>query len=63
MRYDETQVRAVSYMPYHLDKRLMGMLWLMVSKAADRSSRVSTVTLSVLMYIGTFKRAGSVELN
>ena len=51
--------------PYHVGKRVMRMSWSMVSKAADRSSRVSAVTLplSVLTYMSlcTFKRAVSVE--
>ena len=49
MRFEENQLRAVLYMPYHLDMRLMRMLWSMVSKAEDRSSRVSAVTLPVLI--------------
>ena len=37
--------RAVSNIPYHVDKRVTRMSWSVVSKAAERSSRVSAVTL------------------
>ena len=45
VRYELNQLRAVPDIPYHDDKRVMRMSWSMVSKAADRSSRVSAVTL------------------
>ena len=52
---------SVPDIPYHVDKRVMRMLWSMVSKAADRSSRVSAVTLPLSMLrfmpLCTFKRA------
>ena len=59
------QLRAVPDIPYHVDKRVMRMSWSMVSKAVDRSSRVSAVTLPLsmlrFMSLCTFKRAVSVE--
>ena len=45
VRYEVDQPRTVPDIPYYVDKRVMRMSWSMVSKAADRSSRVSTVTL------------------
>ena len=45
VRYEVNQLKAVPDIPYHVDKRVIRMLWSMVSKAADRSSRVSAVTL------------------
>ena len=45
IRYEINQPRAVPDIPYHVDKRVLIMSWPMVSKAADRSSRVSAVTL------------------
>ena len=44
-RYEVNQLRAVPDIPYHVDKRIMRMSWSMALKAADRSSRVSAVTL------------------
>ena len=65
VRYEVNQLRAVPDIPYHVDKRVMQMLWSMVSKAADRSSRVSAVTLPLsmlrFMSLCTFRRAVSVE--
>ena len=65
VRYEVNQLRAVLDIPYHIDKRVMRMSWSMVSKAADRSSRVNAVTLSLSMLrflsLCTFKRAVSVE--
>ena len=65
VRYEVNQLRAVPDIPYHVDKRVMRMSWSMVSKAADRSSRVSAVTLPLsmlrFMSLCTFKRAVSVE--
>ena len=65
VRYEVTQLRAVPDMPYHVDRRVMRILWSMVSKAADRSSRVRAVTFVLsmlrLMSLCTFKRAVSVE--
>ena len=65
VRYAVHQLRAVPDIPYHVDKRVMRMLWSMVSKAADRSSRVSAVTLPLsmlrFMSLCTVKRAVSVE--
>ena len=67
VRYEVNQLRAVPDIPYHVDKRVMRMLWSMVSKAAalTLSSRVSAVTLPLsmlrLMSLCTFKRAVSVE--
>ena len=65
VRYKVNQLRAVPYIPYHVDKRVMRMSWAMVSKAADRSSRVSAVTLPLsmlrFMSLCAFKRAVSVE--
>ena len=53
--------------PYHVDKSVMIISWSMVLKAADRSSRVSSVTLPLsmlrLMSLCTFKRAVYVEWN
>ena len=66
VRYEVNQLRAVvPDILYHVDKRVMRTSWSMVSKAADRSSRVSAVTspLSMLrfMSVSTFKRAVFVE--
>ena len=65
VRYEVNQLKVVPDIPYHVDKRLMRMSWSMVSKAADRSSRVSAVTLSLsmlrFMSLCTFKRAVYVE--
>ena len=65
VRYEVNQLRAVPDMPYHVDRRVMRILWSMVSKAADRSSRVRAVTFPLsmlrLMSLCTFKRAVSVE--
>ena len=47
--YEVNQIRAVR--DIHVDKRVMRMSWSMVSKAADRSSRVSAVTLPLSMLI------------
>ena len=49
VRYEETQHNAMPHITYQVDKHLMRMLWLMVSYAADRSSMVSAVTLSLSM--------------
>ena len=49
VRYGVNQLKAVPDIPYHVDKRVMRMSWSMVSKAADRSSRVSAVTLPLSM--------------
>ena len=63
--YEVNQLRAVPDMPYHVDRRVMRILWSMVAKAADRSSRVRAVTFPLsmlrLMSLCTFKRAVSVE--
>ena len=65
VRYEVNRLKAVPDIPYHVDKRVMRMSWSMVSKAADRSSRVSAVTLplSILRFMSlcTFRRAVSVE--
>ena len=65
VRYEVNELRAVPDMPYHVDRRVMRILWSMVSKAADRSSRVRAVTFPLsmlrLMSLCTFKRAVSVE--
>ena len=65
VRYEVNQLRAVPDMPYHVDRRVMRILWSMVSKAADRSSRVRAVTFPLsmlsLMSLCTFKRAVYVE--
>ena len=65
VRYEVNQLRAVPDMPYHVDRRVMRILWSMVLKAADRSSRVRAVTFPLsmlrLMSLYTFKRAVSVE--
>ena len=53
VRYEVNQLKAVPDIPYHVDKRVMRMSWSMVSKAADRSSRVNAVTwtsISSCMY-------------
>ena len=50
VRYEVNQFRAVPDIPYHVDKHVMRMLWLMVSKAADRSSRVSPVPLPLSLF-------------
>ena len=49
VRYEVNQLKAVPDIPYHVDKRVMRMSWSMVSKAADRSSRVSAVTLPLAL--------------
>ena len=49
VRCEVNQLRAVPDIPYHVDKRVMRMLWSMESKAADRSSRVRAVTLTLLL--------------
>ena len=63
VRYEVNQLKAVPDIPYHVDKRVMRM-WSMMSKAADRSSRVSAVTLPLsmlrFMSLCTFKSAVSV---
>ena len=46
VRYDVNQLRAVPDIPYHVEKHVMRMSWSMMSKA-DRSSRVSSVTLPI----------------
>ena len=65
VRYEVNQLRAVPDMPYHVDRRVMRILWSMVSKAADKSSRVKAVTFPLsmlrLMSLCTFERAVSVE--
>ena len=65
VRYEVNQLRTVPDMPYHVDRRVMRILWSMVSKAANRSSRVRAVTFPLsmlrLMSLCTFKRAVSVE--
>ena len=52
VRYEVNQLKAVPDIPYHVDKRVMRISWSMVSKAADRSSRVSAVTLPLSMLKG-----------
>ena len=56
VRYEVNQPRAVPDVPYHVDKRVTRMSWSMVSKAADRSSRVSAVTLplSMLRFVNVY---------
>ena len=49
VRYEVNQRRAVPNIPYHVDKRVMRMSWSMESKAADRLSRVSALTLPLSM--------------
>ena len=44
VKYKVNQLRAVPDIPYRVDKRVVRMSWSMVSKAVDRSSRVSAVT-------------------
>ena len=65
VRYEENQRSAVPDMPHQVDKRLTRMSWSMASNAADRSSRVSAVTLPLsmlrLMSLSTFKRAVCVD--
>ena len=65
VRNEVNQLKAVPDIPYHVDKRVMRMSWSMVSMAADRSNRVSAVTLplSMLMFTSlcTFKSAVFVE--
>ena len=65
VRYEVNQLRAVRDIPYHVDKRVMRMLRSMMSKAADRSSRVRAVTLPLsmlrFMSLCTFQRAVFVE--
>ena len=60
--YEVNQFRAVPDILYHIDKRVMRM-----SKAADKSSRVSAVTLLLsalrFMSLCIFKRAIAVERN
>ena len=45
VRYEENQHNAVPDMLYQVDKRLMRMLLSVVSNVADRSTRLSAVTL------------------
>ena len=59
--YEVNQLTAMLDIPYHVDKRVLRMSWSMVSKAADRSSRVSAVTLLRFVSLCNFKRAVSVE--
>ena len=63
--YEVNELRAMLDIPYHVDKRVLRMSWSMVSKGADRSSRVSAVTLplSMLRFVSlcNFKRAVYVE--
>ena len=65
VRYEVDQLGAVPAIPYHVDKRVMRMSWSMVSKAADRLSRVRAVTLPLsmlrFMSLCTFKRVVAVE--
>ena len=65
VRYEVNQLRAVPDMPYHVDRRVMRIVWSIVSKVADGSSRVKAVTFPLsmlrLMSLCTFKRAVSVE--
>ena len=65
VRCEVNQRRAVPDFSYHVDKRAMRMSWSMVSKAADRSSRITAVSLPLsmlkFMSLCTFKRAVSVE--
>ena len=52
-------------MLYYNDKPLTSMLWTIVSKAADKSNKVSTVTLPLSIFrvtsLCTTKRAVSVD--
>ena len=63
VRYEVNQLKAVPDIPYHVDndKHVRRMSWSVVSKVADRSSRVSAVTvpLSMLRFMSlcSFKRA------
>ena len=63
--YEVNQRSAMPDMLYQVDDCLMRMSWSMVSSAADRSSRVRALTLSLsmlrLVSLYTFKRAVSVE--
>ena len=63
--YKVNQLRAVPDLPYHVDRRVMRILWSMMAKAGDRSSRVRAVTFPLsmlrLMSLCTFKRVVSVE--
>ena len=61
-RYEVNQLRAVPDIPYHVGERVMRMSWLMVSKVADRSSRV-TLPLSMFKFMSlyTFRRTVYVE--
>ena len=65
VRYEVHQLRTAPSIPYHVDKSVLRMSWSMVSKAADRSIRVSAVTLPLsmlrFMSLSIFKRAVSVE--
>ena len=63
VRYEVNRLRLVPDIPYHVDKRVMRTSLSMVSKAADRSSRVSAVNLPSLLRtisLCTFKSAVSV---
>ena len=51
VRYEVNQLRAVPDMPYHVDRRVMRILWSMVSKAADRSNMLYT-TYIIQRYTG-----------
>ena len=63
--YIANQRTAVPDMPYQFDQRLLRMVWSVVSNAADRSSRVSAVALTLsmlwLMLFCTFKRTVSLK--
>ena len=47
--YEVNKLRAMPDIPYHVDKPVLIMSWSMVSKAADRSSRVSAIALPLSM--------------
>ena len=54
VKYDENQLRAVPDMLYHIDKCLMSNgQYSVVSKAADKSSKVSAVTLPLTIFRAT----------
>ena len=52
-------------MPYQIDNCLMRMLWSIVSKVADKSSKFNAVVLHLFIFrvtsLCTVKRAVSVE--
>ena len=64
-KFEEHQHSAVPDMLYHVDKLLVRMLWSIVSKQADKSSKICAVSLSLSIFrvtsLRTFEIAVFVE--